>query len=179
MKSNRLRLKYALCGALFLACGFASLGSRAQAGGQPFVLDTQTGIHGGSAGNVLQTGPLTGSGMVQARTLTTLPELQPQNQQPIVVSPYIEVQPGGQGYGSTTGSRARPSAIGSQHQQRSAPSHSSIAYDAQGANQAQPATRQTAQASGTEPADASSVPVPARWSADTHSSSGSVKKPLE
>jgi hypothetical protein len=173
MKSNRLRLKYALCGALFLACGFVSLGARAQAGGQPLVLDTQTGIHGGSAGTVLQTGPLTGgSGMVQARPLATLPEL-PQNQQTIVVSPYIEVQPGGQSHGSTTGSR--PSAAGSRYQQRSAASRSSsIAYDAQGANQPHPATRQTR---GTAPVAASSVPIPAGWSSDTRSASGSVKKP--
>jgi len=172
MKSNRLRLKYALCGALFLACAFVALGARAQAGGQPLVLDTQTGIHGGSAGTVLQTGPLSGSGMVQARPLATLPEL-PQNQQSIVVSPYIEVQPGGQSHGSTTGSR--PSAAGSRYRQRSAASHSSsIAYDAQGGNQPHPATRQTR---GTTPAAASSAPIPAGWSSDTRSASGSVKKP--
>ncbi|MGA7816749.1 hypothetical protein [Caballeronia sp.] len=175
MKSNRLRLKYALCGALFLACGFVVLGALAQAGGQPLVLDTQTGIHGGSAGTVLQTGPLTGSGMVQARTLATLPEL-PQNQQTIVVSPYIEVQPGGQSHGSTTAARSRLSAA-SRYQPRSAPSHSTIAYDAQGANQTHIATRQAAQTRGTAPAAASSVPIPAGWSSDTRSPSGSDKKP--
>jgi hypothetical protein len=61
----------------------------AKPGGEPLVLDSQTGIHSGVSGTVLQTGPLDPPGMVQARPLATLPELPQQEQMPIMVSPYI------------------------------------------------------------------------------------------
>jgi hypothetical protein len=63
----------------------------AKPGGEPLVLDTQTGIHSGVSGTVLQSGPLGGPGMVP---MATLPGLQQQDP-PIVVSPYVEY-PGGQ-----------------------------------------------------------------------------------
>ncbi|EKS67514.1 MULTISPECIES: hypothetical protein [Caballeronia] len=73
----------------------------AKPGGEPLVLDTQTGIHSGVSGTVLQSGPLGGPGMVPMATLPGIPQ---EAQPPIVVSPYVEyssgqntvpVQPGG------------------------------------------------------------------------------------
>jgi hypothetical protein len=89
-----------------LVAGLLASGAHAQSGAQPLILDTQSGIHTGVPGNVLQTGPVTGSGMVQARPMARLQELPQQEDQSTVVSPYIEVQPPGQGSGSrTTGAR--------------------------------------------------------------------------
>lgn len=88
----------------------------AQAGGRPLILDTQTGIHSGAGGTVLQTGPLSETGMVPARPLGTLPEVPQQGQQSMVVSPYIEVQPGGysgpQGYAISPGTQSQRSSAG-------------------------------------------------------------------
>ncbi|MDR5854768.1 hypothetical protein P9239_10110 [Caballeronia sp. LZ062] len=70
----------------------------AKPGGEPLVLDTQTGIHSGVSGTVLQTGPLGGPGMVPMATLPGPPQ---QEQQPIVVSPYVE-------YGGQTATAATP-----------------------------------------------------------------------
>lgn len=74
----------------------------AKPGGEPLVLDTQTGIHSGVSGTVLQTAPLGAPGMVP---MATLPDPPQQEQQPIVVSPYVQyggetaVSPAnGQGY---------------------------------------------------------------------------------
>ncbi|WP_277188857.1 hypothetical protein [Caballeronia sp. BR00000012568055] len=78
----------------------------AKPGGEPLVLDTQTGIHSGVPGTVLQTAPLNSSGMVQ---MDTLPDIQQQGQPPIIVQPYVEY-PGTQGatpYNSNSG-RNRP-----------------------------------------------------------------------
>lgn len=106
----------------------------AQAGGRPLILDTQTGIHSGAGGTVLQTGPLNEPGMVPARPLGTLPEVPQQGQQTIVVSPYIEVQPGGyagaQGYGIAPGTQARSGSygVGSSRGLRSSASHSGGLY---------------------------------------------------
>lgn len=63
----------------------------AKPGGEPLVLDTQTGIHSGVSGTVLQTGPLGGPGMVPMATLPGIPQ---QEQPPIVVSPYVEYSNG-------------------------------------------------------------------------------------
>jgi hypothetical protein len=123
-------VKYVATAALWLVSGLTTLDAFAQAGGQPLVLDTQTGIHSGAGGTVLQTGPLTGSGMVPARPMAKLPELPQQDQQAIIVSPYIELQQGGhhagQGYGSTTGSQ--PSSSNYQHRPRTASPHSGASY---------------------------------------------------
>ncbi|WP_236572656.1 hypothetical protein [Burkholderia sp. 8Y] len=59
----------------------------AKPGGEPLVLDTQTGIHSGVGGTVLQSAPLGSPGMVPMATLPGSPQ---QEQQPIVVSPYVE-----------------------------------------------------------------------------------------
>lgn len=106
----------------------------AQAGGRPLILDTQSGIHSGAGGTVLQTGPLDEPGMVPARPLGSLPEVPQQGQQTIVVSPYIEVQPGGyagaQGYGIAPGTQSQPgtAGIGSNRGLRSSASHSGSLY---------------------------------------------------
>jgi hypothetical protein len=57
----------------------------------PVVLDTQTGIHDGRSGLVLQNAPLARQAMVPTQPTATLPEMAPQAQQPIVVAPYIEL----------------------------------------------------------------------------------------
>lgn len=57
----------------------------------PVVLDTQTGIHDGKSGIVLQNAPLVREPMVPAATLT---DIAPRGQQPIIVAPYVEL-PGG------------------------------------------------------------------------------------
>lgn len=106
----------------------------AQAGGRPLILNTQTGIQSGAGGTVLQTGPLNEPGMVPARPLGALPEVPQQEQQPIIVSPYIEVQPGGyngaQGYGiaPSTQSRSGNAGTGTSRGLRSSASHSGGLY---------------------------------------------------
>jgi hypothetical protein len=99
-----------------LICNAMIADAFAQAGGRPLILDTQTGIHSGAGGTVLQTGPLNETGMVPARPLGTLPEVQQQGQQTLVVSPYIEVQPGGysgpQGYAILPGTQSQRSSAG-------------------------------------------------------------------
>jgi hypothetical protein len=91
-----------LCAALVMGLGCVGL-AIAKPGGEPLVLDTQTGIHSGVSGTVLQSAPLGSPGMVPMATLPGLPQ---QEQQPIIVSPYVEysngqntlpVQPGGGG----------------------------------------------------------------------------------
>lgn len=122
-------IKCAAMAALCLTLSLSTLDAFAQAGGQPLILDTQTGIHSGAGGTVLQTGPLNGSGMVPAHPMAKLPELPQQDQQTIIVSPYIDLQQGGhhdaQGYGSPTGSQA-PSNY--RHRPHSASSHSGASY---------------------------------------------------
>lgn len=67
--------------------------AQAKAGGEPLVLDTQTGIHSGVSGTVLQSGSLGGPGMVPMQTLPGPPQ---EAQPPIVVSPYVEYPGSGQ-----------------------------------------------------------------------------------
>lgn len=83
---NRIERAARCCVALAVAwCG--SQAALAKPGGEPLVLDTQTGIHSGVSGTVLQSGTLGGPGMVP---MATLPELPQQEQPPIVVSPYVQ-----------------------------------------------------------------------------------------
>ncbi|SAL71952.1 hypothetical protein AWB70_07457 [Caballeronia cordobensis] len=100
--NSRLRHSVARIARISPAFAVALLGSQlalAKPGGEPLVLDTQTGIHSGVSGTVLQSGPLGGPGMVPMATLPGLPQ---QPDPPIVVSPYVEyggqnsvpVQPG-------------------------------------------------------------------------------------
>lgn len=78
----------AAAGLLLLA---AAGSAHADSDRPPVVLDTQTGIHDGKSGMVLQNAPLVRQPMVPAATLT---DVAPQGQPPIIVSPYIEL-PGG------------------------------------------------------------------------------------
>jgi hypothetical protein len=75
---------------------------QAKPGGEPLVLDTQTGIHSGVSGTVLQSGSLGGPGMVPMQTLPGLPQ---EAEPPIVVSPYVE-------YPGTTGQSSAPTQPG-------------------------------------------------------------------
>lgn len=128
-KSIRYTSLAALAGALVLS------EAHAQAGGQPLILDTQTGIHSGAPGNVLQTGPITGSGMVQARPMAKLQELPQQDQQTTIVSPYISVQPPGQG----TNSQTRTGTTGGTQTRASRPAQNAYALQ-QGNESAQSST---------------------------------------
>ena len=145
--SPKLRpIKCVAMAALCLALSLPTLDAFAQAGGQPLILDTQTGIHSGAAGTVLQTGPLNGPGMVPTRPMATLPELPQQDQQPIIVSPYIDLQQGGhqggQKYGSPTASQTPPN---NRHRPRSTSSQSGASYGvATGAQTQAPALTQPA-----------------------------------
>ncbi|SAL82684.1 hypothetical protein AWB74_06346 [Caballeronia arvi] len=93
--NTRCRASVARTARVSIALALALSGSQpalAKPGGEPLVLDTQTGIHSGVSGTVLQSGPLGGPGMVPMATLPGLPQ---QGEPPIVVSPYVEY-PGGQ-----------------------------------------------------------------------------------
>ena len=193
-------VKYVATTALWLVSGLTALDAFGQAGGQPLVLDTQTGIHSGAGGTVLQTGPLTGSGMVPARPMAKLSELPQQDQQAIIVSPYIELQQGGhqagQGYGSTTGSQ--PSSSNYQHRPRTASPHSGASYgvptgtQTQAPASTQPAVPQARQSPGQPPiiapvaiatpkfvATPSLVPTVPTRSSDRHTVTGAVTTSLD
>lgn len=57
----------------------------------PVVLDTQTGIHDGRSGTVLQTAPLNRAPIVEPAQIRQPAELQQNGQVPVVVAPYIRV----------------------------------------------------------------------------------------
>jgi hypothetical protein len=98
MRQNAVKLSMSVVSALLASAVFA------QPGGEPLILDTQTGIHSGAGGTVLQTGPLTSHEMVQAPSLPTVPGSQQQNQPIIEVTPYIGVpQQGGRSVGNLSG----------------------------------------------------------------------------
>jgi hypothetical protein len=191
MSPEHKRMKCEAATALLLVSGLMACDAFAQAGGRPLVLDTQTGIQSGAAGTVLQTGPLYGSGMIPARPMATLPELPQQDQQTIVVSPYIELQPGGhnsgQGYGSSPGSQPVRSASGYQHRPRSTAPHSGSSYGAPAGVQPRtpipPAMQAAPQSSIAEPVarpiPAATRPTPSTRSSDPHSATGSVTTSLE
>jgi hypothetical protein len=88
--------------------------SRAMADGQPLILDTQTGIHDGKSGLVLQNAPLSRAPMVTTQQLAAPEQLNATSgDPPIVVAPYIALPgasgpapAGANGYGS--GYRMRP-----------------------------------------------------------------------
>lgn len=84
-------LAVAAAGLLFVA---AASPARAGSDRPPVVLDTQTGIHDGSSGMVLQNAPLVREPMVPAQPAAALTEMTPPAQQSIVVSPYIELPNG-------------------------------------------------------------------------------------
>ena len=84
-----------LRGLAIAAAGFLLLcatdPARADSDRPPVILDTQSGIHDGKSGVVLQNAPLVRQPMVPAQPTATLTDMTPQAQQPIVVSPYIEL----------------------------------------------------------------------------------------
>jgi hypothetical protein len=84
-RQNAVKLLMTVVSALLASSVFA------QPGGEPLTLDTQTGIHSGAGGTVLQTGPLTSHEMVQAPSLPAVPGSQDQIQPIIEVTPYIGV----------------------------------------------------------------------------------------
>ncbi len=94
----------------------AGVASRAMADGQPLVLDTQTGIHDGKSGLVLQNAPLSRAQMVPAQQLPAPEQLNATSgDPPIVVAPYIALPgasgaapAGANGYGYGYGNRMRP-----------------------------------------------------------------------
>jgi hypothetical protein len=88
-----------------LAAGLCCDMALAKPGGEPLVLDTQTGIHSGVSGTVLQSGPLGAPGMVPMATLPGLPQ---QEQLPIVVSPYVEYSNGQSSLPVPPGGGVRP-----------------------------------------------------------------------
>lgn len=90
------------------SCVLAAVSSYALADGPPVVLDTQTGIHDGQSGIVLQNAPLSGAPMVQTQQLPTPTELNAtSSDSPIVVAPYIEL-PGANGAASRFRNRMPP-----------------------------------------------------------------------
>jgi hypothetical protein len=113
-----------LCTALRAVAYLVLLGaaSHASADGQPLelgtqtgihdgqsgiVLDTHTGIHNGRSGLVLQNAPLSSAPMVPAQQLPTLEQSDSgSGQPPIVVAPYIAL-PGAQGGAPTAGAGYR------------------------------------------------------------------------
>jgi hypothetical protein len=187
MSPEHRRIKCGVTAALLLISGLMACGAFAQAGGRPLVLGTQTGIQSGVGGTVLQTGPLNDAGMVPARPMAALPELPQQDQQTIVVSPYIELQPGGhnggQGYGPSSGSSPAPPTSGHQHRPRSTAPHSGSSYGAPAGAEPQtpipPVMQAAPQSSIAEPV-ARPISVATRPTAsDAHSVSGSVTTSLE
>jgi hypothetical protein len=93
---------------VWTAAGFAllSIAPYAAADGQPLVLDTQTGIHDGQSGIVLQNAPLSRAPMVPAQQLPTLQQLDSTSgQPPIVVEPYIALPGAGGAAAGSTGYR--------------------------------------------------------------------------
>ena len=84
-----------------------AVASHAMADGEPLVLDTQTGIHDGQSGLVLQNAPLSRAPMVPAQQLPTLQQSGATDaQSPIIVAPYVAL-PGANGAAPAAGSGYR------------------------------------------------------------------------
>lgn len=92
--THYLRSRMAVSAAVCLV--LAAVSSLALADGPPVVLDTQTGIHDGQSGIVLQNAPLSRAPMVPAQQLPTPMESNASGEPPIVVAPYIAL-PGANG----------------------------------------------------------------------------------
>jgi hypothetical protein len=93
-----------MCAVLAVGLGWFSL-APGKPGGEPLVLDTQTGIHSGVSGTVLQSGTLGGPGMVPMQTLPGLPQ---QAEPPVIVSPYVDFSSGQRTVPVQPGSGGRP-----------------------------------------------------------------------
>lgn len=99
LRGRRRLAAFGLVASTFAASAFAGSDR------EPVILGTQTGIHDGKSGVVLQNAPLSRQPMVPTERL---PELAPQAQPPIVVSPYVQI-PGTQA-APTAAYRPRPRA---------------------------------------------------------------------
>ncbi len=88
------KLAYRFSSAWLLVAALSSHSAFAASSGQPVILDSQTGIHDGQSGMVLQNAPLVREPMVPAQSLPAATELAPQGQPPIIVSPYIDLSGG-------------------------------------------------------------------------------------
>ncbi|CAB3714337.1 hypothetical protein [Trinickia soli] len=98
-------LRGVLCAAACLA--LAGISPYAMADGQPLVLDSQTGVHGGQSGVVLQSAPFSREPMVPAQQLPAPQQLNPTSgEPPIVVAPYIAL-PGANGAAPAPGNAYR------------------------------------------------------------------------
>jgi hypothetical protein len=84
----------------------------AMADGPPVLLDTQTGVHDGQSGLVLQNAPLSREPMVPMQQLAAPTQVDSgaaNGQPPIVVAPYIALPgPGGAAPPGVNGYRMRP-----------------------------------------------------------------------
>ena len=106
----------------------------AQAGGRPLILDTQSGIHSGAGGTVLQTAPLNEPGMVPARpawfAARSSTTRTADNRGFAVYRGTAGGIAGAQGYGIAPGTQSQPGAagIGSNTRLRSSASHSGSLY---------------------------------------------------
>ncbi|KWZ50277.1 MULTISPECIES: hypothetical protein [unclassified Burkholderia] len=77
------------CAALFGIATAAVAGSDSTRA--PLILDTQSGIHDGKSGIVLQNAPLSRAPIVAPTQPAPMTELPPGSTAPLVVIPYIEV----------------------------------------------------------------------------------------
>jgi hypothetical protein len=78
------------CGsAVWLLGGY--VGVQAEPARQPLVLDTQTGIHDGKSGIVLQNAPLSRAPIAAPAQMASPAELAPNSTVPLIVAPYVQV----------------------------------------------------------------------------------------
>lgn len=79
----------------------------ALADGPPLILDSQTGVHGGQSGVILQSAPFSHEPMVPAQQLPTPQQLNTTSgEPPIIVAPYIAL-PGPNGAAPAIGNAYR------------------------------------------------------------------------
>jgi hypothetical protein len=90
----QIRVFPSLCASVWLVATAISQPALADSDRKPVILDTQTGIHDGQSGVVLQSAPLGRTPIVSATDVAAPGELAPQTQPAIVVSPYIALPAG-------------------------------------------------------------------------------------
>ncbi|AOJ72182.1 MULTISPECIES: hypothetical protein [Burkholderia] len=72
-------------------CGIATAAIAGANGGAPLILDTQSGIHDGKGGIVLQNAPLSHASIVAPAQPAPMTELSSGSTAPMVIIPYIAV----------------------------------------------------------------------------------------
>ncbi len=77
-------------GMLIMVSGIA-LSVSAEPGRAPLILDTQSGIHDGQSGTVLQNAPLSRAPIAAPAQMAAPAELAPNSGMPVIVAPYIEI----------------------------------------------------------------------------------------